>query len=234
MKLLTLLFLFLFFGALCPSESRAQYREFIKEARTRWKDPPFNGGSPNRVAQLDHCKELKLVPFSELSRVNKAALVLLKNTHGAEAESVYRKASVYQNAVLLNTAAAAASVGADFSSAVILKPYYSEKSSVNTSFQQLPFGYYFKGFTGIPKPPPSGRNSMPDRYRDIGSVEVKTDENGDTHFDVDLYNPQSDYYAEHLEEVFFNEAHKRPTHPGDVIKQLYKDRKLKTGVACSN
>src|SRR5687768_15911266 len=234
MKSLTLLFMFLLLGAFCAPESRAQDREFIKEAQTRWKKRPYDGGSPNQVAQLDHCKELKLVPFSELGKVNKAAFALLKNTHGNEAEKAYNKASIYDNAVLLNTAAAAASVGADFSGAVILKPYYSEKSSVNTGFQQLPFGYYFKGFTGIPKQPPSGRNSMPDRYRDMGSVEVKTDENGDTHFDVDLYNPQSDYRAEHWEEVLFNEAHQRPTHPGDVIKQLYKDRKLKTGVSCKN
>jgi hypothetical protein len=157
----------------------------------------------------------------------------MKNTYGDDAERVYIETPVYTNAVLLNTAAAAASIGADFSSAVILKPYSSEKSSVNTGFEVLPFGYYFKGFTGIPNSP-SGRNSMPVRFRDVGAVEVKTDENGDTHFDVDLYNPESDYYVEHLAEVLFNEAHRRPTHPGDVIKQLYKDRKLRTGVSCRN
>jgi len=229
MKLLTFLFLFLLLGVLCPTASRAQSLGKSQSLKT-----PFDGGSPNKMAQLDDCKELKIVPFSELKQVNSAAFVLLKNTHGNNAEKAYNKASIYENAVFLNTAAAASSVGADFSSAVILKPYFSEKSSVNTGFQQLPFGYYFKGFTGIPTPPPSGRNSLPDRYRDQGSVEVKTDENGDTHFDVDLYNPKSDYYAEHWEEVLFNEAYRRPTHPGDVIRQLYKDRKLKTGVSCKN
>jgi hypothetical protein len=186
------------------------------------------------MTQLADCKELKLVPFSELREVNKAAFALLKNTHNNNAEKIYNKTDIYHNAVLLNTAAAAGSIGADFSSAVILKPYYSEKRSVNTSFERLPFGYYFKGFTGIPVPPASGRGSMADRYRDQGSVEVKTDENGDTHFDVDLYSPTSDYYAEHLQEVLFNEAYQRPTHPGDVIRQVYKDRKLKTGVSCKN
>jgi len=229
MKLLTFLFLFLSLGVLCPTGSRAQSLGKSQSLKT-----PFDGGSPNKMAQLNDCKELKLVPFSELQQVNPPAFALLKNTYGKEAERKYSKAAVYDNAVLLNTAAAAASIGADFSSAVILKPYFSEKSSVNTGFQQLPFGYYFKGFTGIPKPAAGGPNSISDRYRDQGSVEVKTDENGDTHFDVDLYNPKSDYYAEHWEEVLFNEAYRRPTHPGDVVRQLYKDRKLKTGVSCNN
>lgn len=219
---------FLVLGFLYPSESRAQYSGIISGLKS------FDGGSPNKFAQLGDCRELKLVPFSELKRVNNAAFILLKNTYGNDAEKVYSKTPVYDNAVLLNTAAAAASIGADFSSAVILKPYYSEKSSANTGFRRLPFGYYFARFTGIPKPPPGGPTSPGDRYRDRGSVEVKTDENGDTHFDVDLYNPESDHYTEHLAEVLFNEMYGRPTHPGDVAKMLYEDRKLKTGVSCKN
>jgi hypothetical protein len=168
-----------------------------------------------------------------LRQTNNAAFTLLKNTYGEDAEWVYDNASIYYIAVFLNTAASAASIGADLSRAVILKPYYSDKRSVNTTFQRLPFGYYFKGFTGIPTPP-AGRNMRSDRYRDRGSVEVQTDENGDTHFDVDLYSPKSDYYVEHWEEVLFNEAYKRPTHPGDVIIQVYEDRKLRTGARCKN
>ena len=221
-ELTALLLLF----ATSVSNSPGQLPEFDK--------PAYEGGSPNKVAQLGKCKELAVVPFAELRRTNPSAFRLLVNTYDEDAEWVYDNASIYYIAVFLNTAAAAASIGANFSSAVILKPYYSEKRSVNTSFQRLPFGYYIKGFTGIPKPAPSGRNSTPDRYRDQGSVEVKTDEYGDTHFDVDLYNPKSDYYREHLEEVIFNEKHQRPTHPGDVIEQVYKDRKLRTGVRCKN
>jgi len=231
MKSVTLGFLFL--ALLYPSGSSAQYSGNIPGLKTGTKLPAFDGGKPNKMAQLADCKELRLVPFSELKDVNAAAFALLKNTYGNKAEKAYNKTSIYQTAVLLNTAAAAASIGADFSSAVILKPYYSQKRSVNTSFERLPFGYYLKGFTGIPIPP-AGKYSLPDRYRDVGSVEVTTDENGDTHFDVDLYNPKSDYYAEHLEEVLFNEAYKRPTHPGDVIKKVYQDRKVRTGVSCKN
>lgn len=234
MKLFSLLFLILVFGVLYPSNPRGQHTGSISGLRTGQNVTPFDGGSPNKLAQLEACKELKIVSFSELKQVNNPAFVLLNNSYGKDAEKVYRKTSIYDNAVLLNTAAAASSIGADLSSAVILKPYYSEKSSLNTSFQRLPFGYYFAGFTGIPIPPPGGRASKGDRYRDQGSVEVKTDENGDTHFDVDLYNPESDYYAEHLEELLFNEAYIRPTHPGDVIKKLFEDRKLKTGVTCKN
>jgi len=222
MKLLTLLFPFLALVAL----SRAQ-------VALPGSIPTFDGGSPNQIAQLGNCKELELVPFAALRQTNNAAFTLLKNTYGEDAEWVYDNASIYYIAVFLNTAAAAASVGANFSRAVILKPYYSDKRSVNTTFQRLPFGYYFKGFSGIPTPP-AGRNMRSDRYRDQGSVEVQTDENGDTHFDVDLYSPKSDYYVEHWEEVLFNEAYNRPTHPGDVIIQVYEDRKLRTGVRCKN
>ena len=231
MKLLALVFLFL--GVLYPSGSRAQYSGNVPGLKSGSRIPAFDGGSPNTMAQLADCKELRLAPFSELKEANNAAFVLLRNTYGNNAEKVYNKTSTYHNAVLLNTAAAASSIGADFSSAIILKPYYSEKRSINTSFERLPFGYYFKGFKGIPIPP-TGKYSQPDRYRDVGSVEVTTDEKGDTHFDVDLYNPKSDYYAEHLEEVLFNEAYKRPTHPGDVIKKVYQDRKVRTGVTCKN
>ena len=223
MKLLALLFLFLIFGWVYVCESHAQVLGTT----------PFDGGSPNQVAQLGDCKQLELVPFAELRRTNPSAFRLLQNTYGEDAEWIYNNASAYYIAVFLNTAAAAASIGANFSNAVILKPYFSEKRSVNTTFQRLPFGYYFKGFTGIPTPP-SGRNMRSDRYRDQGSVEVQTDENGDTHFDVDLYSPKSDYYVEHWEEVLFNEAHQRPTHPGDVIIQVLKDRRLTTGVRCKN
>ena len=230
MRSFVLVLLFLTLGVVYSSESSAQQTAKIPGLN----GTSFDGGSPNKMAQLAECKELRLVPFSELKQVNNAAFVLLKNTHGNDVEKAYNKASIYDNAVLLNTAAAASSIWADFSKAVILKPYYSDKRSVNTNFERLPFGYYFKGFTGIPKPPPGGRKAEGDRYRDQGSVEVKTDENGDTHFDVDLYNPNSDYYAEHWEEVLFNEAFRRPTHPGDVIKKLFEDRKLKTGVSCKN
>jgi len=221
MKLLTLLFVLV-------SALSVTHAQIARPSPT-----PYDGGSPNRIAQLGDCKELELVPYSELRKINNAAFMLLMNTYGDDAEWVYDNASIYYIAVFLNTASAAASIGTNFSRAVILKPYYSEKRSVNTSFQRLPFGYYFKGFTGIPTPPP-GRNIKSDRYRDQGSVEVQTDENGDTHFDVDLYNPKSDYYLEHWEEVLFNEVNQRPTHPGDVIRQVYEDRRLRTGVRCKN
>jgi len=234
MKLHFILLLFFMFILTFMSESVAQQSEADKSAQGQTKQPeagPFDGGKPNLIAQLGVCKELEVVPFEQLKEINNAALTLLKNTHGKNAEREYKKASIYDNAVLLNTAAATAGLGVDLSSALILKPYFSDKSSVNTGFQRLPFGYYFTGFTGIPIPP-SGRRSKSHRYGIRGSVEVNTDENGDTHFDVDLYNPKSIFYAEHLEEVLFNETYRRPTHPGDVAKLLFEDRKLNTGVSC--
>jgi len=236
MKLRFILLPFLTFVGSFFSESIAQRPESEKGTQRQTQSKvthPFEGGEPNKIAQLDTCKELVVVPFSDLKQINNAALTLLTNTYGEKAETVYNKESVYSNAVLLNTAAAAASIGANLSKAVILKLYLSAEGSANSSFQKLPFGLYIKGFTGIPTPPP-GRNSTSDRYRDLGSVEVQTDENGDTHFDVDLYNPKSDYYVEHWEEVLFNEKYGRPTHPGDVVKQVYEDRKLRTGVNCKN
>jgi hypothetical protein len=236
MKLLAILLLLITVVGVGLSGVRAQPPAAENTAQVPAKDPavaPFDGGSPNKIAQLGVCKELEVVPFSELKEINKTAFTLMENTHGKKAERAYQKASVYDNAVLLNTAAAAADLGADLSSASILKPYYSDKSGVNTGFERLPFGYYFKGFSGI-RIPPVGKKSKSDRYGIRGSVEVSTDENGDTHFDVDLYNPKSIFYAEHLEEVLFNEAYRRPTHPGDVAKLLFDDRKLKTGVSCKS
>ncbi len=235
MKVFSVLLLFLAFIGLGLAEARAQAGDGkVAQGQTQLTEAgPFDGGKPNLIAQLGVCKELEVVPFAELQQTNNPAFTLLKNTHGKNAEREYNKASVYDNAVLLNTSAAVAGFGADLSTAVILKPYYSDKSGPNTGFKPLPFGYYFKGFTGIAVPP-AGRKSRSDRYGERGAIEVQTDENGDTHFDVDLYNPKSLFYAEHFEEVLFNEAYQRPTHPGDVAKLLFEDRKLNTGVTCKN
>jgi hypothetical protein len=127
--------------------------------------------------------------------------------------------STYEKAVFLNTSAAAASVGVSLSGATFDDFYRSNKPG------NLPYGIYVSGITGVT----SGR------HRGNGSVEIEK-EAGRTHIDVDLYNPLGGpvLFLKHQGEINFNDKHNRPTHPGDVVRQLQKGKKVETGVSCQN
>jgi len=126
--------------------------------------------------------------------------------------------STYDKAVFLNTAAAAASVGVNLSNAKFTDFYTSTKPG------NLPYGIYVTGISGVT----SGR------HKDIGSVEIDSDKKG-KHIDVDLYRGTSNFlsplFGKHQNELDFNATYNRPTHPGDVTRQLAA-RGANSGVTC--
>jgi len=67
------------------------------------------------------------------------------------------------------------------------------------------------------------------RHRDIGSVELDT-KKGVTQIDIDLFKGGL-FNGKHQDEVAFNKRHNRPTHPGDVTRQLTA-RGVNSGVSC--
>jgi len=121
--------------------------------------------------------------------------------------------STYERAVFLNTAAGAASVGVNFSNAKFDHFYRSDKPG------NLPYGIYVTG----------ARGKTERRHAAIGSVELDT-KKGITQIDVDLFNP-FDHPFKHRSEGKFNKKHNRPTHPGDVTRQLTA-RGVSSGVSC--
>jgi hypothetical protein len=178
----------------------------------------FAGGVTNQIAQLAPCKRLKITKFDDLEKVNPAALKLLKSSYGEKAGAEYAKFSIYDKAVFLNTAAAAQSVGVNFSKATFTG-FYNADGTNN--------GIYVTGISGKT----SGRNGNP------GSVEIETT-NGRIHIDVDLFKASiggifTGSTGDHAGEVKFNRDNKRGTHPGDVVKQL-ASRGVQTGVSCVN
>ena len=179
------------------------------------QNPPYPGGTPNPYAQLGPCAELLVPAFGA---INQAAATLLKNTYGSGAEAAYGAMSTYEKAVFLNTASAAESVGVNLSNAKFSQFYTS------TTPGNLPYGIYVTSISGVT----SGR------HKDVGSVEVDLDKKG-THIDVDLYRGTSNFlsplFGKHQSELDFNSKYKRPTHPGDVTRQLAA-RGVNSGVAC--
>ncbi|MGH9944049.1 MAG: hypothetical protein ACRD9R_17025 [Pyrinomonadaceae bacterium] len=121
--------------------------------------------------------------------------------------------STYEQAVFLNTAAGAASVGVNFSNAKFDHFYRSDKPG------NLPYGIYVTGASG----------KLEGRHRDIGSVELDT-KKGVTQIDIDLFKGGL-FNGKHQDEVAFNKRHNRPTHPGDVTRQLIA-RGVNSGVSC--
>ena len=127
--------------------------------------------------------------------------------------------STYQKAVFVNTAVAAAGVGANFSSAKFLDFYRADYGYEN--------GIYVDGLKGITR----------GRHEHIGSVEFEREKKGKhkgkVHIDVDLYHPYSSLWNifKHIGEINFNNRHRRGTHPGDVVIQL-AERGVNTGVNC--
>ena len=181
------------------------------------QNPTYPGGTPNPIAQLGPCLELVVPSFEELASVNAAAFTLLTNTNFWYAGNAYNNLSTYEKAVLLNTAAAAASVGVNLSQATFDGFLRSDKPG------DLPYGFYVSGISGVT----SGR------HRGNGSVEIEK-QAGQTHIDVDLYNPLGGpvLFFKHQGEIRFNDEHNRPTHPGDVVRQLQKGNTVNTGVSC--
>jgi RHS repeat-associated protein len=177
-------------------------------------EPPYPGGSPNPYAQLAPCPELTVPTFEQLT--DKNGLNLLNNTYGQGAKAAYEGMTTYEKAVFVNTSAAAISVGVNLSSAKFEKFYRSDKPG------NLPYGMYVSGASG----------KTEGRHANLGSVELDT-KGGVTQMDVDLYKGGlfSKVLGKHLDEVEFNNKHNRPTHPGDVARQL-ATRNVHSGVAC--
>ena len=125
----------------------------------------------------------------------------------------------------MNTAVAAAYVGADFSSSKFKGFYRADFNYEN--------GIYVEGLGS--KGTTRGRQRIgggPLRFIGFGepgaSVEFE-----DGHIDVDLYHNRSlKGLVEHGKEVNFNKRHKRGTHPGDVVKRLKDVAGINTGVSC--
>jgi hypothetical protein len=170
----------------------------------------YPGGTPNSIAQLGPCSELVVPAFGA---INQAASTLLKNTYGNGAEAAYGRMSTYEKAVFLNTAAAAASVGVNLSTAKFDHFYRSDKPG------NLPYGIYVKGASG----------KLEGRHAEIGSVELDTHK-GVTQMDVDLFKGGL-FNENHQNEIAFNKKYNRPTHPGDVTRQLTA-RGVNSGVSC--
>ncbi|MGE3465420.1 MAG: RHS repeat-associated core domain-containing protein [Pyrinomonadaceae bacterium] len=181
-------------------------------------DDGYPGGDVNPLAQLGPCRNLKVPTFDELADKNPAALSLLQNTNGSGdlARSKYDAMSTYEKAVFLNTVSGASSAGVNLSDSQYVGPYRSTRPG------NLPFGIVVTNASG----------NTDGRFASIGSAEVRT-KPGISHIDIDLYNPLGLNFFKHQGEVRFNERHNRPTHPGDVSKQLAK-RGVNSGVACTN
>lgn len=175
------------------------------------------GGGQNPVTQLGPCPQLQVPSFGDLAKANPAAATLLQNTYGQGAEAAYNNMSTYERAVLLNTAAGASARGVDLSNARFQEFYRS------TTPGNLPFGIRVSDAGG----------RLRGRFGSLGAVEIRTAGNIST-IDLDLYNPLSGIgnFFRHLGEVRFNKKHNRPTHPGDVAKQLTK-RGYDSGVRCT-
>lgn len=123
--------------------------------------------------------------------------------------------------MFLNTAAAAASVGVNLSGAKFDGFLFSDKTGVSGG--PLPYGFFVIGISGVT----SGRHGG------HGSVEIEGGAEG-LHIDVDLYKggfPGA--LGKHGGEVRFNDRHNRPTHPGDVTRQLTR-RGVSSGVNCKD
>ena len=178
----------------------------------------YPGGDYNKVAQLAPCLKLIVPGFGELQDAPKD---LLEKTYGESAAEKYNEFTDYQKAVFVNTAVAAAGVGANFSSAKFLDFYRADYGYEN--------GIYVDGLKGKTR----------GRHKIGGSVEFdrakKGKYRGKIHIDVDLYHPKPPFFSkgfyEHAGEWWFNKKHKRGTHPGDVVIQLEKGG-VKTGVSC--
>jgi hypothetical protein len=210
-----------------------QFGDGENEVEVASKDGSFDGGNVNAKAQLRTCLFLSVPAFP---RLNPAAVKLLTNTFGDAAQSTYNSWSIYNRAVFLNTAVGAAALGANYDNAKFEGFYYGDRVGPNTMGQQLPFGFWISGFTGLKAPEREGSLSSK-RYGNPGSLEIEK-ENGRFHFDFDLFKgtlfsalPGGDHNGEDK----FNTKFKRPTHPGDVINQIQKrDPKVNTGVSCIN
>jgi hypothetical protein len=168
-----------------------------------------------------------LTPFAS-NNAPGAVQNLLLNTYSDEelAGNVFDSMSDYDRAVFANTVVAAVSVGVNLKSAKF-DGFYSGDNVVspNTSGLSLPFGIYVTGASG----------KKEGRHGKYASVELDTHK-GRTQMDVDLYQGGlfSPVLKEHLEEGWFNSRHKRPTHPGDVVRQLARrDKNLDSGVSCA-
>ena len=192
----------------------------IQEKPKQQPKGTFPGGSPNPLAQLGPCAELVVPSSVDLAKVNPAAFNFLAGTYVEEvAAQVYDSFTTYEKAVFLNSVSAATSLGSNLTNAVFYDFHLSDKPG------NLPFGIYYGGVI-------SGVNSG--RHGKIASVEFTHDSKG-KYWDVDLYKGTffSYVFGPHGKEGDFNETYNRPTHPGDVTRQLAA-RGVNSGVSCKN
>ena len=183
----------------------------------------------NPVAQptLGPCN-LTTPSFDEL--VDHPALGLLSGPFDDDPEAFYNSLSTYNQAVLLNTAAALADAGVNLSNANFIGFYRGDKPGAAA------FGIEVTGVTtrdldraglGRSLVPGIGRRS-PGKINE-GSLEA-TVHGSIVAFDIDLYNVKSSPMR-HKREVDYNKSHKTTTHPGDVARQL-AGRGVSSGVRC--
>lgn len=199
------------------------------------------GQAERSVAPRSGACHLDTVSFDKLGEVNPAALKVLENTFKDKAQAEYEKWDVYERAVFLNTVGALGdafksvnlSIDQVFANAKFRHFYKGDGS-------EKPFGVVIEGITakqldeaklgesrilGIIK---IGRRS-PERIKEA-SLEATREGDNLFAFDVDLWNPKSEF-SKHKEEVNWNHKHHTTTHPADVARALQR-RGVETGVIC--
>jgi hypothetical protein len=159
--------------------------------------------------------------------VGHPALGLLSGPFDDDPEAFYNSLGTYNQAVLLNTAAALSDAGVNLANANFIGFYRGGKP------EAAAFGIEVtgvgKGDLGTIGPSRIFGYRSPGAVK-IGSVEATFEKNGVVGFDVDLYNPKSNF-RKHVGEVNYNSSHNTTTHPGDVARQLAA-RGVNSGVRC--
>jgi hypothetical protein len=187
---------------------------------------PGGGLIQNPVAQptLGPCN-LTTPSFEDL--VGHPALGLLSGPFDDDPEAFYNSLGTYNQAVLLNTTAALADAGVNLANANFIGFYNGGKPGAAAfGIEVTGVG---KGDLGTIGPSRIFGYRSPGAVK-VGSVEATFEKNGVVGFDVDLYNPKSNF-RKHMGEVDYNSSHNTTTHPGDVARQLGA-RGVNSGVRC--
>jgi RHS repeat-associated protein len=163
--------------------------------------------------------------FDQLGTANRTAQQTLTNSNGGNVQAAaaqYASWTPYQQAVFLNTtAAAAATQGAVLGQATFAgwvgsanTPYGVTLGNVNSAGNLTAFGGSFRSPSNVLR----------------GGVEASA-LSGTVSFDVDLWNPNSIAAPLHGLEVLGNWLSGNSTHPADVARAL-NSRRVSTGVYC--
>jgi len=201
------------------SNTHQTYQPFYDQLAAGWLVPQ-NPATP----MLGPCN-LATPDFDDL--VGHPALGLLSGPFDDDPRAFYNSLSTYNQAVLLNTATALADAGVNLGNANFIGFYRSDKPG-NAAFGIEVTGVG-KGDLGTIGPSRIFGYRSPGAVK-IGSVEATFEKGGVVAFDVDLYNPKSNF-RKHQGEVGYNSRNNTPTHPGDVARQLAA-RGVNSGVRC--